>query len=180
MMDFLYSLDYEDERGPLKVRQEKRVFESDSDEEALGYPHRGPPPGYDPISLLINAKVYIIAEKYDIRALKEIACTKYKEVWPTTWNSSCFTESACLVYENTVEEDRMLRDVIVKAASDNIKTLLDRREFVDLLKSCGDLATDILRNEVSTSGCPGQRELEEDRRREVPKFRGRGGFRGHR
>lgn len=149
-MDFLYSLDYDDERGELKASQESHKPEHKFGEESFenwtfGYSQ---PTVYDPISLLINAKVYIIAEKYDIQALKELACAKYKEVWQKSWNSAHFTESASLVYENTVEEDKMLRDVIVKAASDNIKALLDRGEFVELLKSYGDFATDILKNVV--------------------------------
>ena len=83
-----------------------------------------------------------------------MAVAKYKHVLPKTWNSSAFTESALLVYNNTVETDRIFRDVIVEGASKNVKTLLDRGEFVDLLKSQSDLAVEVLRKVVSNHDLP--------------------------
>jgi len=62
MVDFLYSLDYDDHR---------------QDETAVEEP-----------PLVINAKVYIIADKYNIKSLKEWAVTKYIELLPATWNST--------------------------------------------------------------------------------------------
>jgi hypothetical protein len=91
----------------------------------------------NPLSLITNAKVYIIADKYDVQALKNWAATKYEEVLPKSWNNSAFTESARIIYDNTPETDRILRDVIVQGASENIDGLLDRGKFVDLLKSHG-------------------------------------------
>jgi len=103
---------------------------------------------YNSISLTTNAKVFIIADKYEIQALKEWAVIKYKEVLPSSWNSPNFIESACLIYNNTLETDRILRDVIVQEASKNIKELLDRGEFVDLLKRHGDFAAEVLKEVV--------------------------------
>jgi hypothetical protein len=36
------------------------------------------------LSLLVNAKIYIITDKYNIQALKKWAVAKYKEVLPAT------------------------------------------------------------------------------------------------
>ena len=72
--------------------------------------------------------------------------TKYKEVVTATWNSTSFIESACLVFENTPESDRMLRKFILRTAGENAKALFDRGEFVALLKSNGDFAAEILRD----------------------------------
>lgn len=132
MMIYLYTLDYDDHRS-----------------SSLAKPAEAKVTAYDPASLLVNAKVYIIAEKYEIEALKKLACTKYGEVLPNTWNTSIFSESASHLYENTVETDRMLRDVIVQGASDNVKNLLDRGEFVEMLKSHGDIATEIMHKVVT-------------------------------
>ncbi|MCJ1251050.1 hypothetical protein MMC30_008281 [Trapelia coarctata] len=157
MIDYLYKLDYDDHRfapiiskidfnsdPPAKVSS-KATFnfgnKTDADQDQ--------PKRVNSLSLLINAKVYIIADKYEVQALKDLAIAKYVHVLPETWNSSAFTESADLVYNNTVETDRMLRDAIVQGASKNIKALLDRGEFVDLLKSQSDLAVEVLRVVVS-------------------------------
>ena len=59
--------------------------------------------------------------------------TKYKEVLPTTWNSTAFIESARLTYDNTPDNDRMLREVIIRKAYEDVKVLFDYGEFVDLL-----------------------------------------------
>jgi hypothetical protein len=145
MIDFLYKLDYDDHRSaptiPKTVDQDQTVDEDQ-------------PQRVNPLSLLINAKVYVIADKYEIQALKDLATAKYMHVLPETWNNSAFTESASLVYNNTMETDRMLRDAIVQGASENVKVLLDRGEFVDLLKSQSDLAVEVLRKVVSNPDLP--------------------------
>ena len=117
MIDYLYCLDYNDHRN-------------DETEES---------------ALMINARVYIIADKYDIEALKKWAVTKYQEVLSTRWNSASFIESTRLISENTPESDVMLRDVIVQKASQCAKRLFDRGEFVKLLRSDSNFATDVLK-----------------------------------
>lgn len=131
MMNFLYTLDYDDHRSTSSAR------------------------AFDPASLLVNAKVYIIADKYEIEALKKLACLKYEQVLSNTWNTSNFSESASHVFENTVETDRILRNVIVQVASDNVMALLDRGEFVELLKRHGDIAAEILRKVVTRNDAVG-------------------------
>ena len=106
------------------------------------------PTQLDAASLLMNAKTYIIADKYLIHSLKERAVTKYKEVLTTTWNSTSFIESARLIFENTPESDRMLREVTIRKASEDTRALFDRGEFVALLKDRSDFAADILRDIV--------------------------------
>lgn len=166
MIDFLYKRDYDDQRAAPRIRKDdSRPLAKVSSNANFGFVDNTyliPSQTCDqyqndyeeqhmiinPLSLLINAKVYVIADKYEIQALKDLAVAKYKEVLPDTWNSPSFSESALLVYNNTVEIDRMLRDVIVQGASKNAKTLLDRGEFVDLLKSQSDLAVEVLREVV--------------------------------
>jgi hypothetical protein len=100
---------------------------------------------YNPHSLVTNVQMYIIADKYEIEALKKLASAKYEEVVRMCWNTFEFSESARLIHENTVESDRTIKDVIEKAASDNINALLDRGEFTALLNGNGELATRILK-----------------------------------
>jgi hypothetical protein len=77
--------------------------------------------------------------------------TKYKEVLPITWKSTAFTESARLIYDNTPDNDRMLREVIIRKVSEDVKALFDRSEFIDLLQSHGDFTTEVLRSVVFDS-----------------------------
>jgi hypothetical protein len=68
---------------------------------------------YNPLSLVTNVKVYAIAIRNEIEALKKLASTKYQQVVLKSWNSPAFAESTRLVYENSMESDRAIRDVIV-------------------------------------------------------------------
>jgi hypothetical protein len=149
MIDFLYCLDYDDNRLDIEDQPPtSRAHNSipppvkftfgegtgtDSIPTVSGATVAEQPTGLNSASLVVNAKIYIIADKYDIQALKEWAVAKYKEVLPATWNSPSFIESASLVFEKTLESDRMLREVIIRKASENAKALFDRGEFVALL-----------------------------------------------
>jgi hypothetical protein len=59
--------------------------------------------------------------------------TKYKEVLLVTWNSTSFIESTRLIYENTMDNDQILWEVIIQKASENVKALFNYSEFIELL-----------------------------------------------
>jgi len=94
--------------------------------------------------LEVNADMYILADKYDLQQLKDLSASKYQKIAPSSWDSPGFHKSVQTVYENTMDSDRLLRDIIVNVACDQVNGLLGRREFVDLLRSNGELSTDIL------------------------------------
>jgi hypothetical protein len=102
-------------------------------------------------ALVVNANVYILGDKYNIPALKNLAARKYAEIVKNHWNGPKFGESAQLVYNNIVSKEDKLRDVIVEAARLNIKELRDRGEFMEQLRQHADLSADIL-NAVLTKG----------------------------
>lgn len=131
MIDYLYTLDYDDRPSSSIVAEEAK-----HDQQHGPGSHQAP-------SLLVNAKVYIIADKYEVEALKWFAGTKYKKILSNTWNTHFFPESACHVLENAMKTDRLLRDVIVRVASEHVKELLDHDDFVEMLKNHGDIAADI-------------------------------------
>jgi hypothetical protein len=170
VVDFLYGIDYDDYRsateGYLAVNGNQSTasppFGNNPDEIPIEHiPVDTESEKCKPLSLITNAKVYIIVDKYDVQALKEWAATKYKEVLPKSWNNSAFTESARIIHDNTLETDRMLQDVIVQGASENVNGLLDRGEFVDLLKSHGNFAAEVLRRVVSNFELPTETQKKE-------------------
>lgn len=101
-----------------------------------------------PYTLLFNTKIYIVADKFDIPALKKLATHKYQTRRSrvlTYWNSPVFLASALLLWNNTMDDDRLLRNAIVIVAGNHIKTLLDRGEFVDLMREHGSFSLDIVK-----------------------------------
>jgi len=99
-------------------------------------------------ALLVNAKVYIIADKYDLQDLKALAKNKYEEVVPENWNSTTFVASLKLLYEDILESDRLLKYVAVETAGEHAKELVDRGEFVALCSEHGELAFDVLKSSL--------------------------------
>jgi len=99
-------------------------------------------------SLLANAKVYIIADRYDIPDLKLAAMKKYQAAEPTEWNSTSFSASMQLVYDNTPETGT-LRAVIANTAASHIRELVDRGEFVTLCQGYGEVAFDIIKADLA-------------------------------
>ncbi|CZT12787.1 uncharacterized protein RAG0_16492 [Rhynchosporium agropyri] len=83
---------------------------------------------------LINAKVYIIGDQLDIQALKKLAKVKYEALVSETWNSDSFMTSLELLYKETSEDDRVMREAAVKIAGQHAKELCDRGEFISLCK----------------------------------------------
>lgn len=65
MIDFLYAIDYDDRPTTSLAEPAKHATDA-----------------HNPASLLINEKVCIIADKYELKVLREMACTKYKEALP--------------------------------------------------------------------------------------------------
>jgi len=89
--------------------------------------------------LLSSPPCYIIADKYDVPSLKELAKSKYKTALAAEWNNPSFATSLRLMYEGTAESDRALKHIAICAASSHLKELRDRGEFGTLCKENGEL-----------------------------------------
>lgn len=67
MIDILYAINYDNYLTTFFAEPAKQAIDI-----------------YNLASLLIYAKVYIIVDKYKFKVLKELPCTKYKEVLSNT------------------------------------------------------------------------------------------------
>jgi hypothetical protein len=103
------------------------------------------------VALLMNAKVYIIADKFDIQPLKELAKTNYEEVVAHEWNSESLISSLKLLYDETMDTDCLLKGVAIKATGEDAEELMDRGEFVSLCKESGEIAFDVLKPSLSST-----------------------------
>lgn len=95
-------------------------------------------------SMVYNAQVYQIADKYDIQALKAHSKTKFGAVITRGWNTSDFPLAISVVYETTPLEDRGLRDLVVEKSRKNINELLKNDDFSKLLRETPDFAADLI------------------------------------
>jgi hypothetical protein len=96
-------------------------------------------------ALQVNAQMYVMGDKYNVTALKELAIKKYIAALPVGWNSESFTNSVYEIYEGTPEEANGLKDVGIKFAATKAKELMDRGDFITVLKDIPDFAVEVLR-----------------------------------
>ncbi|KAK7425167.1 hypothetical protein QQX98_000082 [Neonectria punicea] len=91
--------------------------------------------------LCLHAKVYALAEKYQISGLKEMAHRSFSFLIPRTISPHNFAEASEIVYTTTIDADRGLRDLVV----DNLYSkahFLDDEALKKLLKRLPDLTFD--------------------------------------
>lgn len=151
MIRYLYTDDYDDYKSSQEMIAIPVLYNSGSEDSlvirASSYRGTSPPPALEEESLclMFNVKMYIAGDKYDISGLRKLAAAKFKSRAANQWNSTAFTEAALHLWENTVESDRQLRDIVISFAHQNIDALLDRGEFTAFIKGNGDFSFDIVR-----------------------------------
>ncbi|KAL3423052.1 hypothetical protein PVAG01_04799 [Phlyctema vagabunda] len=90
--------------------------------------------------LLFNAKVYTVADKYDIKLLEDHAAAKYKEILEDGWTGSGFIASMKTAFEMLPSIDKTLKRIITNAAAQHVSMLLTNPEFVALCKESSELS----------------------------------------
>ncbi|KAI6749658.1 hypothetical protein HG530_015072 [Fusarium avenaceum] len=96
-------------------------------------------------AMIFHAKVYQIADKYGIFALKEHAKKKFSAVVKTDWSTDDFPLAIEFVYLTTPTEERGLRDLVVKTPYTNVQNLNTRDGFCQTLRTTADFAADLVR-----------------------------------
>ena len=134
MVNFLYTSNYSDGRAVDKpnVTPDARLTTGPSTRSSLSSPSRSNAGSKASGPLVTNVMVYIIADLLEIQGLKELAKNKYEDALLDDWNSASFVASLKLLYEETIDADRTLKDVAIRAAGDHLEELLDQGDFVAL------------------------------------------------
>jgi len=104
---------------------------------------------------LTHARMYAVADFYNVSGLKELANKKFRDTAREHWDSNDFAKAVEVVYTTTPPKDRGLRQV-VKYVLRNHRGLLDKPEIDTIMKEVPDLSYDVLR------GIRGIREDEDE------------------
>ncbi|KAI1042124.1 hypothetical protein LB505_007255, partial [Fusarium chuoi] len=99
----------------------------------------------DSSAMIFHAKVYQIADKYNIEALKRLAATKYSTSIDAGWEMDCFPDAIELAYTTTPPGDQILRKIAVKVVIKRIGALMNQDVFCKTLSVNPDLAADLIR-----------------------------------
>jgi uncharacterized Zn ribbon protein len=144
MISYMYTMDYEDgQDNEVALVKDLDVFSST---KKVKNGRKSIRVSMNP--LLINTRVFIIGDKYDVKGLKDLAMTKYIAAISSYWNSASLVASLKLLYEETPTSERRLKDVAIKAAREHIKLLVDNEEFATLCKKQGEIAFDVLKASI--------------------------------
>ena len=79
-----------------------------------------------------------------MRSLKKAARRKTTEALKTEFNHESFVSALDIEWTSTPWFDRGLRDLFLPVIAENKYTLLEKQDFVDIVRSDGDLAFDVL------------------------------------
>ncbi|KAK2757280.1 hypothetical protein FQN54_004794 [Arachnomyces sp. PD_36] len=93
---------------------------------------------------IINVRVYVLAEKYDLGSLKNLAKGKFEAWAQTHWNDDGFSGVVRAIFGTVPEHDRELHEVAYKIIADKSDHLLVKPDIQHLVQDCGALATAVM------------------------------------
>lgn len=93
-------------------------------------------------NLPLHAKMYAIAEKYEIHGLKALARHKFELDCMHSWEHPDFADAIREVYDNTVDSDRGLRAIVIQTFRAHPQIAL-RKEVAAAIKDTPPLAFEL-------------------------------------
>ncbi|CAN9212009.1 unnamed protein product [Alternaria alternata] len=105
----------------------------------------------DADQLLLHAKMYEIADKYDVVGLKDLIIEKFRRTCQHFWNTDKFSVAAHHVFSTTPDHDKGLRDIVSSTISAHMG-LIKKPEVKVLLTEFNGLALGILEEKVVEHG----------------------------
>lgn len=95
-------------------------------------------------TMVFDAQVYQIADKYGVHALKKYAKNKFGTAIKAGWSMDDFPVAINVVYTTTPLNDRGLRDLAVERSHMNLDELTSRPDFCETLRTTPDFAADLV------------------------------------
>lgn len=94
--------------------------------------------------MVIDAKIYAIADKYELDGLKGVAKVAFTGAVYEHWDTDQFVGAAEVVYTSTPDSDRGLRDVVTALTWRKQMTLLARKDVQTLLGDVAGFSKDVM------------------------------------
>lgn len=95
--------------------------------------------------LLLSLRLYIMADKYDVPALRLLARDKFYRAAELSWDTTdCFPCVVDELYSTTLDTDIALREIVCRLVSSDIYSTETKRRMEPIMRKHGDFATDLL------------------------------------
>ncbi|GAB1733057.1 hypothetical protein NU195Hw_g2318t2 [Hortaea werneckii] len=95
-------------------------------------------------NMVMHAKVFAAAVKYQVAALSKLAAKKFKDAVKLNWRHDSFAEAIRIVYSTTPEDVRALRDVVTLTLDLHDYTLLRLDGVMQVVKENKAVMFDLL------------------------------------
>ena len=103
--------------------------------------------------MIFNARIYSLADKYEILVLKGLAKTKFELVARADWNTIEYPLSIEIIYESTPSSDRGLRDIVTKLTVEHSIVLLkNNNAFLNTAAKVAGFRRDVAERLAHTQG----------------------------
>lgn len=99
----------------------------------------------------MEARVYAIADKYELDGLKKAAIAAFTDALEMHWETVQFVVIAEVVYTGTPDSDRGLRDIVKDVTWSKQKTLLARKDVQVLLNDLDGFSKDLVQELCKTA-----------------------------
>jgi hypothetical protein len=104
-----------------------------------------------PAELLVHAKMYETADKYDVVGLKELAQDKFRRSCAAFWDEDAFAVAAYHAYFTTMAEDKGLKDIVISTISEHME-LIHKPTIETLMTEFSGLCLGILKRKSVEHG----------------------------
>jgi hypothetical protein len=111
--------------------------------------------------MIFNARIYGLADKYEILTLKGLAKTKFESVARAGWNTIEYPLSIEIIYESTPSSDRGLRNIATKLTVEHSIVLFENNDaFLNTVSKVTEFRRDVAERLVYTQGTKQTAEVE--------------------
>ena len=100
-----------------------------------------------------NTKVYVLADKFEVLDLKELAKSKFEISLTKDLSVEVISEVIGFVYDHTPSDDRSLRDLLVDYCAKQTDRLQTCAEFRSTVENVGAFCLDMLLRFMSECTC---------------------------
>ncbi|KAK2734826.1 hypothetical protein FQN55_002521 [Onygenales sp. PD_40] len=98
----------------------------------------------DDPDLLKHTRVFLLADYFDVKDLKELCAQKFAKQADWLWTSEEFIRSIRMVYSIPKSSGQCMRNEIYAVVQDRIEQLHEKENFRELLKECAEFAADVV------------------------------------
>ena len=141
MITYLYRNDYDD-GGQDNVSQEVHL-----NKPSWCCTYCWPVPRADAGSrMMLNVRVYSLADKYDIAEMKILAKSKFEALLKEAWSHIDFASVVEEIFDTTPKDHNELRQLVSRAAATHMKDLLDHSsDWRNLIIANGEISLAMLK-----------------------------------